>query len=153
MSYQVRVLVAFWISLAMSWSARADTVQQREWEAATGFVEAFNTAVRNRDAAALGALYAEDAMVVAPEGIISGRSAIQAWASEGFKVFSEQAKLERVEMLNGSVRLRTGTWSGVLQTPNGPVNLKGRWATTDVLERGLWKIRMESFNVTPPAFG
>ncbi len=55
-------------------------------------------------------------------------------------------------MIGDALRLRTGSWSAVIQGPNGSMPVKGYWPTTDVREGNSWKIRMETDNVTmsPP---
>jgi hypothetical protein len=57
--------------------------------------------------------------------------------------------VERVKLLSDSVRVRSGTWGGTIQTPNGPMHIQGYWATTDLLSGGLWKIQMETDNTAP----
>lgn len=138
------------IGLAMPVLAQQTSSEQDTRQAAESFVDAFNSAVRKKDAAGLAALYTEDAFIVTPEGTISGRSAIEKSSAENFKVFTESAKLERVVVIGNGMRVRSGSWAGTLQVPNGPIQLKGYWATTDVLDGGTWKIRMETYNVTPP---
>jgi hypothetical protein len=53
-------------------------------------------------------------------------------------------------MIGDAMRLRTGTWEGVMQSPNGPMPVRGYWSTTDVRSGNAWLIRMEAFNVTMP---
>jgi uncharacterized protein (TIGR02246 family) len=122
------------------------------WQAGESVVQAHNAATKARDAAGVAALYAEDAIMVTPDGTLSGRDAIEKAYAEDFKVITaEPARLVKVIMIGDSVRLRTGTWGGTLQGPNGPVPLKGNWTTTDVRDGSIWKIRMETDNViTPP---
>ena len=57
-------------------------------------------------------------------------------------------------MAGDAVRLRTGTWAGVFQSPNGPIPVKGYWTTTDVLDGNTWKIRLEAgFPADSATFG
>ena len=139
------------IGLAMPLLAQQTSSEQETRQAAESFVDAFNKAGQKKDAAELAALYTEDAFIVAPEGTISGRAAIQKYNEEGFKVFTESAELDRVETIGKGIRVRSGSWAGTFQAPTGPIQLKGHWATTDLLYHGEWKIRMETWNVTPPA--
>jgi ketosteroid isomerase-like protein len=134
-------------SLAIAQDDNTDASVRR---LALEFVDAFNTATRAKNVDAFTKLYAENAIIVTPEGPVVGRAAIQKWADQGFQVFSSQAKLERAELLAKGIRIRMGSWSGTLQGKNGPIPLEGRWSTTDVEQGGKWLIRMESFNVKPP---
>jgi hypothetical protein len=88
---------------------------------------------------------------VTPHGLISGRASIESDAAEGFKVYtSDPSTLEQVKMIGNGVMLMAGTWSGTYNGPNGPVHLKGYWSDTDVRDGNTWKIRQETYNVTPP---
>lgn len=138
------------LGMALPLLAEQTDAEKDAWQAADSFVEAHNSAVQRKDAAGLAALYTDDAFIVTPEGIISGRAAIEKSSAEDFKVLTESAKLDRVAMLGNEVRVRSGSWAGTLQLSSEAIQLKGNWATTDVLERGVWKIRMETWNVSPP---
>ncbi len=126
---------------------------QDAWSSGQSMAQAFSKASQAKDAAGVAALYSEEAVYVTPDGPIFGRAAIQMHFAEDFKFFTpEPAKLDRVAMIGDTVRLRTGSWSGVFQGPNGPMGVKGYWGTTDVRDGDTWKIRMETFNMTmlPP---
>jgi uncharacterized protein (TIGR02246 family) len=145
------ILIALLAGLSTPVIAQDAVSAQETRQAAQAVVDAYNKAVKNKDAAALGTLYADDAFLVTPDGIIPGRAAIEKFSEDSFKVFDEEAKLDRVEMLGKVVRVRSGTWAGIFHAQKGPVPMKGYWSTTDVLEGGKWKIRMETFNATPPS--
>ena len=149
----ITILVAMMIGYPMPVLAQDTASEQEARQAAQAFVDAYNRATRNKDVAAVGALYSENAFLVTPDGVIAGRAAIEKFVEEGFKVFEEEARLERVEMIGKTVRVRSGAWTGVFHGQNGPVSMKGYWSTTDVAEGGKWKIRMETFNATPPPSG
>jgi uncharacterized protein (TIGR02246 family) len=144
------IVPAIAIGLAMQVLAQQTTAAEEARQAAESFVDAYNNATRKKDAAGLAALYTEDAFIVTPEGTVSGRAAIEKSAEENFKVLTESAKLDRVVVFGNGMRVRSGSWAGTLQAPNGPIQIKGYWATTDVLDGGTWKIRMEAYNVAPP---
>jgi uncharacterized protein (TIGR02246 family) len=145
-----RAMLVAVIAGALTMPVLAQPSEQEARQAAESVVEAHNQAVQKKDAAGLAALYADDAFVIAPEGTIAGRAAIQKFYEQALKDFTSSAKLDRVQMIGEGIRVRSGSWAGAFQAANGPVQLKGYWATTDVLDRGTWKIRMESFNVSPP---
>jgi uncharacterized protein (TIGR02246 family) len=140
------------IGLAMPAAAQHVSDQDAR-QAGESVVEAHNKASQAKDAAGVAALYSADVAYITPDGPIIGRAAVQKQYAEDFKSFTmEPAKLDRVIMIGDTVRLRTGTWSGVFQSPNGPVHVKGYWTTTDVRDGDTWKIRMETDNLTmPPA--
>jgi hypothetical protein len=117
------------IGLPMQVAAQ-QTSGQDAWKADESVVQAHNKASQAKDAAGVAALYAEDAVKVVTLGL---------------------AKLDQVVMAGDAVRLRTGTWAGVFQSPNGPIPVKGYWTTTDVLDGNTWKIRLKAgFPATPP---
>jgi uncharacterized protein (TIGR02246 family) len=145
------ILSALTMGLAMP-AAAQHISDQDAWKAGDSVVQAHNRASQAKDAAGLAALYAEDATLVGPDGPVFGRAALQKQFTDELKSFTaEPAKLERVTMIGDTVRLRTGSWSGMFQSPGGgPVHVKGYWATTDVRDGETWKIRMETWNVTMP---
>jgi uncharacterized protein (TIGR02246 family) len=96
------------------------------WQAGESVVQAHNKASQAKDAAGVAALYAGDAIMVTPDGPLVGRAAIEKYYAESFKVVTlGSAKLDQVVMAEDAVRLRTGTWAGVFQSPNGPIPVKG----------------------------
>jgi len=147
------LLSAFILITATAFGAAAQqTSNQDAWQAGESVVQAHNKASQTKDAAGVAALYAGDAIMVTSDGRLVGRAAIEKFYAETFKVVTlGSAKLDQVVMLGDAVRLRTGTWGGVFQSPNGPMPVKGYWTTTDVLDGNTWNIRMEtSVAVAPP---
>ena len=140
------------IGLAMPAAAQHVSDQDAR-QAGEAVVQAFNKASQAKDAAGLAALYSEDATYITPDGPLFGRAAIQKLYEEELKSATpEPAKLDRVIMLGDTVRSRTGSWSAIFHSPNGPVPVKGYWTTTDVRDGNTWKIRVETYNMTmPPA--
>jgi hypothetical protein len=133
-SFSVAAVVA--IGLVMPAAAQHISDQDAR-QAGESVVQAFNKAAL--------------ATYVTPDGPLFGRAAIQKQFAEDFKLITlEPAKLDRVAMIGDNVRLRDGSWSGVLQSPDGPVHVKGYWATTDLRDGSTWKIRMETMNITLP---
>lgn len=102
--------------------------------------------------AGLVALFSEDAILLTPDGPLVGHAAIEKRFEGLFKaiVSKEPSKLEKVVMISDALRLRTGSWSAVVQSPNGSMPVKGYWSTTDERDGNSWKIRMETDNVTMP---
>jgi uncharacterized protein (TIGR02246 family) len=118
------------------------------------FDEAFN----NGAAAALAALYTQDAVWVTPQGPVVGREAIQKRFAGMFQQGHYSNHLNKDDQ--GSPHVigtadnevwRTGEWSFTLQGKSGgPIQLKGHFGAINVREGDTWKIRMLTFNVTPP---
>ena len=51
-------------------------------------------------------------------------------------------------MLGDAVRLKTGEWSGTLQTANGPMPMREFCSTLDVRDGNTWKIREQTVNAS-----
>jgi uncharacterized protein (TIGR02246 family) len=138
------------MGLAVSVAAQQVSEQDAQ-QAGQSVLDAWNKTYQQKDAAGHAALFTEDAIRVTPHGLISGRASIENDAAEGFKVYtSDPSTLEQVKMIGNGVMLRAGTWSGTYNGPNGPVHVKGYWSDTDVRDGNTWKIRQETYNVTPP---
>jgi uncharacterized protein (TIGR02246 family) len=112
--------------------------------------EAFN---RN-DAGAVAALFTEDAVLVAPEGLFFGRQAIekryadmfQRWPMTNFS--GQRDELNAIDHAVWSV----GHWWSNLRSRNGPIILRGYWSAIYVREGDAWKIRMLTVNEKKPDF-
>jgi len=144
------IVPALMVGLAAS-SGAQQVSEQDARQAGQSILDAWNKTAQQKDAAAHAALFTEDAVQVTPRGLISGRAAIESHAAEDFKSFTaDPSKLEQAKMIGSEVMLRAGTWSGTYNGPHGPVYLKGYWSDTDVRDGSTWKIRQETYNVTPP---
>lgn len=114
-------------------------------------------AYANNDASALAALYTWDAIIVTPQGPVYGRDAIQYWYADQFEQWHPKNHIDKVDP--DSLRLigtagdavsLTGKWRETIQDPNGRLTeAKGYWSAIDVREGDTWKIRLDTFNVTP----
>lgn len=143
----------FWIASGLSAPASAQQNSERDArQAGENIVQAYNKAGTAKDAAGLAAVYTQDATLVMPDGPLVGRTAIQKYFEEAFKGFTLQAaKLDQATFIgNGQVMIRNGTFTATLQGKDGPMPVKGHWATTDIREDGVWKIRLEADNIAPP---
>jgi DNA-binding winged helix-turn-helix (wHTH) protein len=114
-------------------------------DAGAGILTCINKANSERDARAVSALYAEDAVMIESDGLRSGRAAIE----EAYARFYERSnphpsKLEHVVAIGDDMMLRAGSWSNTYQGPAGPVHQWGSWTTTDVLRGTTWQIQTET---------
>jgi ketosteroid isomerase-like protein len=115
-------------------------------------------AFANNDAAAVAALFTEDAVLVAPDGIFSGRQAIQKRYEETFQRWSftlfNDPREWSLKTIDNAV-WSFGEWGGTLQDQTGPVFVKGYFSSIYVREGDDWKIRMLSLTeyqrLAPPA--
>lgn len=116
-------------------------------QAAQGVVDAFNKAAQAKDAAAVAAMFTDDASVASPFGINAGRAAIEKNWVENFKDYAPAPnKLEQaVPAGDGAIAL-IGDWSGVFHGKDGDQPMKGYYGQTLVHQGGVWKIRMETWN-------
>jgi ketosteroid isomerase-like protein len=156
---KIRLLLAF-VGLAIGLTAptlaqQKDTIDSQIAEQVTKKIdEGFNSG----DAAAVGALFTEDAVFVTPQGPIFGREAIEKLFEGMFQQGHYSNHLNKDDQGSphtigtaGNEVWRTGEWSSTLQGKSGgPIQLKGYWGAINVREGDTWKIRMLTFNVTPP---
>jgi uncharacterized protein (TIGR02246 family) len=112
----------------------------------------YDEAYKRSDAAALAALFTEDAVLVTPEGLFSGRQTIEKWYADDFQRWHPANNIDQIDQLNaiGDAAFAVGEWWCTFQSQNGPAQARGYWSAIYVREGDAWKIRMLSFNETPP---
>jgi uncharacterized protein (TIGR02246 family) len=109
-------------------------------------------AFTNNDAAALAALFTEDALLVEPEGVFNGREAIEKALADLFQrrrptnFMSEANKVYAI----GNGAWAVGQWWCTLETQSGPVPMMGYWSEIYVREGETWQIRVSTFVNKPP---
>jgi uncharacterized protein (TIGR02246 family) len=102
-------------------------------------------AANRHDATAIAALFTEDGVFVSPEGILSGRQAIEKLYRDTFNaatVSDTVIKATEVHVM-GDLAWAVGQWRNNTQ--------QGHWGSVNERRGGAWQIRMLSFNVTPPS--
>jgi DNA-binding winged helix-turn-helix (wHTH) protein len=110
-----------------------------------GILAAFNKANAERNARAISALYAANAIMIKSSRLLHGRPTIEDDYAQLYQNYSPNpSKLERVAAIGSEMMLRAGSWSGTFHGHDGPVHLLGSWATTDVRDGTAWKIYSES---------
>jgi uncharacterized protein (TIGR02246 family) len=121
-------------------SAPSEQDRQQIDAQAARYAEAAN----RHDAAAIAALFTEDGVFVSPDGILSGRPAIEKLYRDTFNagpVSDTAIKNTELHVL-GDLAWAVGQWRNNTQ--------QGHWGLVDERRGGAWQIRMLSFNVTPP---
>jgi ketosteroid isomerase-like protein len=109
-------------------------------------------AFTNKDAAAVAALFTEDAVLVAPDGIFSGRQAIEKRYEDTFQrwpftTFNDPRDCH-LKAIDNAV-WSFGEWGGTLQGETSPVFVQGYFSAIYVREGDAWKIRMLTLSERP----
>jgi uncharacterized protein (TIGR02246 family) len=106
----------------------------------------YNDAVNNHDAAAIAALYTEDAVFVTDHGPIYGRQAIEKFYADEFKGWQPKDHTSTTDpdsarMLGPDNLTRAGVWSETGKGKNGEdLPIKGYWSEIDTRQGDDWKI-------------
>jgi uncharacterized protein (TIGR02246 family) len=115
----------------------------------------YNEAVDKHDAAAVAALYTEDACYVDPfAGFIYGRKAIEKYLEDVFASWKPTNHKSHRDpnsfRMLGSAITSGGSWSETGQGQNGEaIPIKGYWSEINVREGDTWKICQLSGIITP----
>jgi uncharacterized protein (TIGR02246 family) len=151
-------LVGLAISFALStYAQQKDVADPQTTQKILALMKAFDEAHNNHDPAAVAALFTRDAVIVAPEGPIIGRQAIQKWYTEIYKWWHLKNSSTKIDGnaphligTAGNELWATAEWSETGQGKNGePIPIKGYWAEIYVREADDWKIQVSAFNTTP----
>ena len=109
-------------------------------------------AFTNNDAAAVAALFTEDAVLVAPDGMFSGRQAIEKRYQDSFQrwpfTFFNDLRDCHLKAIDNAV-WSYGEWGGTLQGEAGPVFVKGYFSAIYVREGDDWKMRILTLTEHP----
>jgi hypothetical protein len=136
------------LTIGLSFATMTQAADPDPQKVGRALLDSWNKTMQQKDAVAHAELYTEDAVQITPGGPISGRNAIKARTDRTLKDFNlNPSTLDNSVILNG-VMLRNGQWSGTYL--NGNVSMRGYWSDVDVEDGGKWKIKQETYNVTPP---
>jgi len=129
------------------------TLTEQDRQQLVALHKKWDEAENNNDAAALAALFTEDAVFVTPEGMVLGRQAMEKQHADVFEQWHPTNHISTVDQVNaiGSDVWKVGECSCILQSPDGPLPIKGYFASITVREGDAWKIRMLAYNMAPPA--
>jgi uncharacterized protein (TIGR02246 family) len=119
--------------------------------------KAYDEGENNKDAAAIAALFTEDAVFVTDRGPVNGRQPIEKWYTDLFKGWHPKNHIinfdgNALHLIGtaGNELWATGEWSETGQgETGGPIQVKGYWSTIYTREGDVWKIRMLAWNQTP----
>ena len=158
---KIRLMVAL-VGLAIGFTAPAfaqqkDTVDPQLAEQLSALSKKTGEAFNNNDAAALAALYTEDAILVPDTGPVYGRAAIEKFWAGMFKQFhvsnqADKAAEDSPHTLGttGNEAWSHGQWKITLQGKDGkPFELTGNWTEIYRREGDTWKKRLDTWNTTP----
>jgi uncharacterized protein (TIGR02246 family) len=120
-------------------------------------IKAFDDAINNNDAAAIAAIFTEDAVFVTDRGPVYGRKAIEKWYADLFPEWHPKNHIGKTDQYSahaigtaGNEIWSNGEWSETGQGKTGEaIPIKGYWSAIDIREGDAWKIRLMTFNVTP----
>jgi uncharacterized protein (TIGR02246 family) len=140
------------ISFALPIFAQTNKPDPQLREKLVAVVKDFTDAVNNNAAAVVAPLFTEDAVLVPPEGPISGRQAIEKWFADLFQRVHVSDTLITVDQDSphiigtaGNAIWANGAWSATLKVQNlGSLQAKGFW--TVIREGDDLKIKMLTWN-------
>ena len=149
-------LVGLAISFALpTFAQQTNTPDPQLRERYVALVKKYDEAANKNDAAAVAALYTEDAVFVTDTGPIYGREAIEKHYADDYQKMHISNHLITVDQdsphmigTDGKELWATGAWSATIKGENfDPIDIKGYWSV--IREGDDWKIRMLTSNVTP----
>jgi uncharacterized protein (TIGR02246 family) len=115
----------------------------------------FGEAVRQGDAAAVVALYTDDATILPSDSdMIQGKQGIETFWSQGLQMGIKDAVLTTVDVFgSGDLAYEVGKFTLTIQ-PEGqePIEQKGKFVVVwKKIADGSWKLHVDIFNYTLPA--
>jgi ketosteroid isomerase-like protein len=167
---KIRLLTAvagFALSLASPISAQEKETQlsEQDREQIISIGRKNDEAWSKSDAAALGALFTEDAVFVTPAGVISGRAAIEKRDQEVFtklqkrfegnpssesKHITNVTKAPEMHAIDENTAWGVGEWTQTIPGPDNTVKeVHGHFGSVTVRDGDFWKTRMLTVNVAP----
>jgi uncharacterized protein (TIGR02246 family) len=124
----------------------------------------YEDAFNQNDAAAVAALYTEDAVLLPPEtDPVYGREAIEKYYADLFTQYHASNCVIRPDQYSPHIigtgdpkdtftpaLWSSGNWSATLKPKTGDsIQLKSKWSSVYVLEDLSWKIEMDIWNIPP----
>ena len=118
------------------------------------FHQALDEAYKKNDAAAVAAFFTEDAVLVEPDGVFSGRQDIEKRYADTFQHspiirFNSTYGRSHLNAIDNAV-WAVGLRKSSFKSQTGSVFAVGYWSAIYVREGDAWKIRMLTLNEQPP---
>jgi uncharacterized protein (TIGR02246 family) len=153
-----RLLLAL-VGLAISFALPTFAQQEETAKLHEIISTKYNEAVNNHDAAAIAALYTDDAIFVdGSAGPLYGRQAIEKFYADDFKGWQPKNHTSTTDPRSGRMLgpdnfTRAGVWSETGKGKNGEdVPIKGYWSEIDTRQGDTWKICVLTGNLTPDSW-
>jgi ketosteroid isomerase-like protein len=158
---KIRSVVALvWLAVVFAmptFAQQKDTPDPQTSQKILAIGKAFDEGENNNDAAAIAALFTDDAVFVTDRGPVNGRQAIEKWYTDLFKGWHPKSHITKFDGnaphligTAGNELWATGEWSDTGQgNTGGPIQIKGCWAAIYNREGHDWKLRMLAYNLTP----
>jgi ketosteroid isomerase-like protein len=110
-------------------------------------------AFANNDAQAVAALFADEALLLAPDGAFRGRQAIEQRYANTFRrtpftIFTDPRERQLQGIDNAA--WSAGEWWSTLQSQTGPVFVRGYWSAIYTRDGDRWKILVLTLGEYPP---
>jgi uncharacterized protein (TIGR02246 family) len=115
--------------------------------------EKLMTGLIRADAAAMAALYTEDAQLLPPNvDVVVGQQAIQAFWQGGIDLGFKSSRLETLEVqVHGAIAVEVGTYT--VRGPDEQVLDTGKYLVVWKQDAGRWKLHRDIFNSSRSATG
>jgi uncharacterized protein (TIGR02246 family) len=136
---------------ATATAQQQDTVDPKIIEQLQEEDKNFEEAYNKHDAAAIAALFTDDAVLVTPHGTFTGRAAIEKkYEKEDFEAYNGSdmvSTTERITPVGNELHL-TRRFRANYQSYGSFIRIEGNASPVFVLEGDVWKIRSETVEVT-----
>ncbi len=142
---------ALTVALALPASAEQLTEQDAH-RIANSLVDSVIKTEQARDAAAVAALYTEDAVRIIHGNMERGRAVIEKGLAESLPNWDEDSggTVDQVRILGNDAIVAIASWSGTWHGADAPSHITGRAAYDCVRVGDTWKIAVHLISPAPP---
>lgn len=130
--------------------AQQSTATEKDRQGITELARKWAAAYNRKDAAGVAALYTEDAVEVAPIGIVEGRSAVQKRIEGEFQAGGHDLALSKWRVtMSGDMAFVAGEWNAQY----GSQAAHGYFQSVNVRDGDTFKIHRNALNLALPETG